>query len=291
MIASNIFFTHIFVYLTSLLFVLLWAGFFFFYSPKKTTPKKIILIAFLFGICAAFSAYLLEHFLLFVFRFDLSFLIPGFVARNFQHFGRIFLFSLFFVALFEELIKFIILRKYLETKTVNQVIDGMKIGLWLGLGFVFIENIFYFLNFYSQPAAPFSLAASVLLRGILSTLAHALYGAVMGYYLALAKFNKSYQQYFLRKGFLISFIIHGFFNFFLIINLGLLSVSILIFFLAFTLIWYNTKKNLEVYIFIEGKKLTVPPLWAERAELETLLSKNKASIEYFKQLLKLFPPK
>lgn len=293
-ILRNLPFNQVLIYsffsFVSLFFIFLWASFFLFYSPKKTTPKKTLFIAFLFGICASYFAFLFENLLLSISNFNLSFLTPLFTIQNFRDFGQIFIFSLFFTALIEELIKFIILKKYLEVEAVNQVIDGLKIGLWFGFGFVFIENIIYFLSFYSKIETFFLLITSILLRGIFSTLAHALYGAIMGYYLSLAKFNKFYQHHFLRKGFLISFTIHGFFNLFLIINLGFLSILILISFLIVTLIWYNTKKNLEVYIFIEGKKLTVPPLWAERIELETLLSKRKASADYFRQLLKLFPP-
>ncbi len=281
---------YIFFFSTSLLFILLWAGFFFYYSPKKTTPKNILFTPFLFGIGVSLVVFLFEKLSLSFINIDLSFLQPLFTIHNPQELIGPFLFSFCFIALIEESAKFIILKKYFKIKAVNQVIDGMKIGLWLGFGFVFIENTFYFLNFYSQLTAPSLLINIVLLRGVFSTLAQALYGMIMGYYISLAKFNKLYQYSFLRKGFATSLIVHGFFNFFLIINLGVSSAFMLIAILIVTLIWYNNKKNLELYLYIDSKKLIAPPFLADRIELETLLSKQKAPAEYFRQLLRLFPP-
>lgn len=288
---QNLNFVFIFLPLLSLIFVLLWAVFFFFYSPRKTTPSRILFTSFFLGVSAALVAFLIEQLFLFFTNLDLSFLQSLFIFQKPIDLIKPLFLSFFFIALIEETIKFIILKEYLKSKKVNQVIDGMKTGLWLGLGFAFVENVFYFLNFYSQLEILKLLMIAILLRGVFSTLAHALYGAVMGYYLSLAKFNRLFQNQFARKAFLANLVIHGFFNFFLIINLGGFSVLILISILIIIIIWYSAKKNLELYVLVEGKKMARPPFWASRLELETLLSKQKASDKHFEELLRLFPPK
>ena len=285
----------------SLFFVLLWAVFFFFYSPRKTTSKKIIFISFIFGISAALFSYIFETLFLSFFKINTFFLEPLLRNKIFIN-SYIYLFlSIFFIAIIEELIKLIILKRYIKINEVNQVIDGLKIGIWLGLGFAFIENVFYFLSFYSQTDNYLSLIGIISLRGIFSTLAHALYGAIMGYYLSLARLNRFYQSYFWQKGFLISLMIHGFFNFFLINNFGFFSVLILIVILIFTLYLYNNKQNLVKYIennilLTEYTKLgseglsSIPSL-SDRIEAETIFSRLNAPAEYFRQLLKIFPQK
>ena len=193
--------------LVSLFFVFLWATFFFFYSPRKTTSPKILFISFILGILTACLAFIFETIFSSFSKIDAIFfryLFPN--QNNVSLYAYLFVF-IFLMAAIEEIIKFVFLRQYLKINAVNQIVDGMKIGIWLGLGFVFIENVFYFLNFYFQITKIQSLLSVIVLRGIFSTLAHALYGAIMGYYLSLAKFNKIYQSYFLQRGYLINIFI------------------------------------------------------------------------------------
>lgn len=275
--------------LISLIFVAIWLGFFYFYSPKKTIPKKNLLFAFLLGILAAVFALVFERSFLSFLNIDLSFLRPEFNVQGFQDFIAPFLFAFFIAALVEETIKFFILEKYSKINAVNQAVDGMKIGIWLGLGFAFIENIVYFSQFYSQTPSLAELSKLILIRGFLPALAQALYGAVMGYYLSLAKFNRMFQVYFLKRAFLITVIVHGLFNFFLIVNLAYYSVSILIILLLSVIFWYHSRKNLEIYT--KEKIFLMPSFLPDQREMETLFSKEQAPPSMFKQLLNLFPPK
>jgi len=94
-----------------------------------------------------------------------------------------FFYFLFGVALFEELSKFIAVRVLAyRSKQFDETMDGVIFGIAAGLGFAAVENIFYVLQYGGTVA---------LFRAFVSVPGHAFYGAIMGYYLARAKFGKN----------------------------------------------------------------------------------------------------
>ncbi len=166
----------------------------------------------------------------------------------------------------------------------------MKIGLWLGLGFAFAENTLYFFTFFSDAYSVHVLVLTLFIRGILSTLAHGLYGTIMGYYLSLAKFHALYRPRFLRISLATSTLVHGFFNFLLIVYLGTASVFLLMAFLAIALIWYADRRSLEVNASSSDLlNMKRPPFLAIQHELEVVLSKQNAPFSSFQKLLTWFP--
>jgi RsiW-degrading membrane proteinase PrsW (M82 family) len=93
-----------------------------------------------------------------------------------------FFFFLFGVALFEELSKFIAVRVLAyRSRQFDETMDGVIFGIAAGLGFAAVENVFYVLQYGGAVA---------LFRAFVSVPGHAFYGAIMGYYLARAKFDK-----------------------------------------------------------------------------------------------------
>ncbi len=93
-----------------------------------------------------------------------------------------FFFFLVGVALFEELSKFIAVRVLAyRSKLFDETMDGVIFGIAAGLGFAAVENVFYVLQYGGSVA---------LFRAFVSVPGHAFYGAIMGYYLARAKFDK-----------------------------------------------------------------------------------------------------
>lgn len=268
--------------LASLFFVLLWIFFFYIYSPKKTIHIKFLSIAFFLGIGSAFLALTLEQVVFFYFNIDTSFLEPSFVAKSLNDLVFPLLFSFLFVAIIEESSKFVFVKKYFDITSINQVIDGMKICLAMGLGFAFIENIIYFSKIPSL--SPAEIASLFILRGAFSTLAHGIYGIIMGYYLSLGKFYERLHTHFVWRALFASILIHGLFDFFLIVQLGFYSLFMLIFLLAAAIIWYNDRKNLELRIISGDQTIIVPPFLAERLELEVWKSKHTSQAEYLDRL-------
>lgn len=67
-----------------------------------------------------------------------------------------------------------------RSKLFNEPMDGLIMGVTAALGFVTVENVLYVMEYR---------IGSALVRGIISVPSHALYGAIMGFYLGEAKFR------------------------------------------------------------------------------------------------------
>ncbi|MBI4127445.1 MAG: PrsW family intramembrane metalloprotease [Parcubacteria group bacterium] len=290
-LSSSSFSLYLLFFVVSFLFVLSWASFLRLYTPRRTIHHNYLIASFLYGIGAALMAFFIERALLFLLKLDFTFLRPTLSAVELRDLVLPAAFAFLFAAVIEESIKFFILRKYFSVESVNQIVDGMKVGLWLGLGFACVENAFYFVNFYGAGETARGLLITIVLRGIIATLAHALYGMVMGYYLALAKFHRMYTSHFRWLAWRAPILTHGGFNFLLLINVGAVSVVLLMALLIVVLLWYRQRKNLEMHVSVGGYSMIVAPWLAERIELEVLLAKEKAPIEAFQRILDLFPPK
>ena len=94
----------------------------------------------------------------------------------------VFLYYLFEVALVEESLKLFAVRVYAyNSKMFNEPMDGLILGVAAALGFATVENIFYVYQ---------SGILTGIIRAIVSVPSHALYGAIIGFYLGEAKFRK-----------------------------------------------------------------------------------------------------
>jgi RsiW-degrading membrane proteinase PrsW (M82 family) len=113
-----------------------------------------------------------------------------------------FFYFLFGVALFEELSKFIAVRVLAyRSKRFDETMDGVIFGIAAGLGFAAVENIFYVLQYGGTVA---------LFRAFVSVPGHAFYGAIMGYYLARAKFSN--KPWLAVWGLMIAMLLHAIFD-------------------------------------------------------------------------------
>ena len=181
-----------------------WLVFFYFYTPKKTTKTSFLLKSLFFGVCLGIITSAVEFFL--IKKIFFLFNISPVLFTYFQNFKQIIIvgvFSFLIIAPIEELFKFLFLIQFFSKRKdfFDQIVDGIKVGTWFGLGFVLTENYLCFLNhFWTLPFKEFFWI--FLVRLFISTLAHALYGSIAGYYLILSRFNKEKKDLFLRKEFL-----------------------------------------------------------------------------------------
>ncbi|MBN1494282.1 PrsW family intramembrane metalloprotease [Candidatus Peregrinibacteria bacterium] len=167
-------------------------------DKKSKESRRFLWSIFLWGVLVTFAAggieVLLEYF------FGGLFIDPWL---------KIFITAFVFIALVEEGLKFFIVKKKAYPHPAyNEYYDGVIYAVVASLGFAALENIFY--------VAEGGLGVGVI-RAILSVPAHALFGAVMGYFMALAKFsaNKNEEKKYLYKAVLIPFLLHGFYDFLL----------------------------------------------------------------------------
>jgi len=114
----------------------------------------------------------------------------------------------------EELVKFAFI--YLLTfrsKYFREEYDGIIYAVAVGLGFAFVEDIFYAVQAFSAEGAGF---VTVLLRAFTAVPSHALDGVIMGFFLGRAHFMKDPHER--RKtmviGIMLAILFHGFYDFF-----------------------------------------------------------------------------
>jgi RsiW-degrading membrane proteinase PrsW (M82 family) len=111
-----------------------------------------------------------------------------------------------FVALPEELVKFLVLVLYgLRRPDFRRAMDGVLYGLAASLGFATIENIMYVSSYGFGTAA---------VRALTSVPGHALWGGIMGYYAGQACFSGIGNSWrFWVLALLVPVALHGLFDF------------------------------------------------------------------------------
>lgn len=107
-----------------------------------------------------------------------------------------------------------------RNKNFNERFDGIVYATYVSLGFAAVENIIYVLN---PELGGYNTALS---RAIFSVPGHCLFGVVMGYYFALAKFEVINKNRRLAQAFLVPWFFHGVYN--TILLMGLTNYMILL---------------------------------------------------------------
>jgi RsiW-degrading membrane proteinase PrsW (M82 family) len=162
------------------------------------------------------------------------------------------------VALIEEGLRYVVLRFwYRYSKAVDQVFDGLVLGVAAGLGFATLENTLYFLDLFRAGSFD-TLVFVFFLRFLISTLAHIGFGGVMGALIARGVFSmgRYHQRSFYLKAFIIPWLGHGFFDLLLGVNLSLYAVLILVPFLVVLLVW-SMQREFFVLSRSQGQLLVV----------------------------------
>jgi len=191
---------------------LLW---YFYHRDKyEPEPKKKIIKIFLLGAVMVIPAGLLEIGI----GSGIDALIGGI--------PHAFIMSFFVIAPIEELLKFFTVKKWIyRSLEFDEVMDGIVYTVAASLGFATVENILYVFQHGVQVA---------IARAFLAVPGHAFFGALMGYYIGRAKFNKEKESSLLLKGIFLAVFFHGLYDFLLLTQTVLaLLVIILIIVLGF----------------------------------------------------------
>lgn len=110
----------------------------------------------------------------------------------------------------EELCKFAVFMIFIwRDKNFDEYFDGIVYASIVSLGFATIENIMYVL--------PGGLSVGIL-RALLSVPGHFFFGIIMGYFLSLAKFNKSKRGLYIFLGLLFAILAHGIYDWLLMFS-------------------------------------------------------------------------
>lgn len=142
--------------------------------------------------------------------------------------------SFILVSLPEETVKFLaLLFCSAHKRHFNEPLDGIVYSVMISMGFATLENIYYALEFGMPTTA---------LRALTAVPAHAVFAAMMGYYVGKATFQTQKKRPLLLKGWAVAITVHGIYDFFIIQEiydalalLAIVTLTISLFF-AFRLI-------------------------------------------------------
>lgn len=161
------------------------------------------------------------------------------------------------VALVEEGVRYLFLRfLFRRAIEIDQIVDGVQVGMAAGLGFAFIENTLYFLRLF-QGFEFQTLAVVFFLRFLISTFGHVAFGGIMGYELARAFSNPVGRSAHLWKAFWVPWVAHGLFDFLLSIRLSAYTVLFLLLPLLYLWFLYRTPQFHERFR-LYGRVLRAP---------------------------------
>ena len=208
--------------LLAILPVLVLAGVVYKQDKVEKEPFGKLLKAFIFGALAIIPAGVMES--------VLSLFTPPFPIISGAYTG-------FIVAgCCEELCKLLMLSWAIwKSSEFDEYFDGIVYACFVSLGFACFENIAYVVCQDSFASA----IATGSVRAVLSVPGHFLFGVMMGYYFALAKFDRQHRSKNIFKAFFIPMLLHGSFDSLLMIpesmdhGAELVSAVLLMLFIGF----------------------------------------------------------
>lgn len=193
------------------------ALYFYIKDKYEKEPLSAIVFSFFLGCLSVIPAILLESF--FMSRFPSNGQDLLITAVN----------AFVIIAGAEEFSKYLMLRYYAKNPNFNEPYDGIFYGVVISLGFAAVENIMYVYQ------SGFTVG---VLRMFTAVPAHAMFGAIMGYYFGLAWQQPKNKNRLMLKGLLSAVMLHGAYDFFLLQENypGLMFVSFLGLFLTWKLV-------------------------------------------------------
>lgn len=187
------------------------------YYYKKDTlkePKKLLRKLFFSGMLSGVLVIIISYITILFF--------PTYASIENANMFKIFIYSFVFVALIEEVCKWLMIYKIsYHHRDFDQLYDIILYSVLVGLGFACLENLLYTTSSNNIWVAVF--------RGITAIPAHACFQTFMGYYLTLAKFKKGNQNKYKNLSLIIPVLLHGTYDFLLLSGNIVLVCSFFIF--------------------------------------------------------------
>lgn len=164
-------------------------------------PFRLLLKAFFLGCLSCLPAIFLEIILQHLYSSFWGDALPGAIKGAYTGF--------IVAGCSEELCKLMFLKWAVwRSRDFNEYFDGIVYATFVSLGFAGLENLMYVFSQDNYTAA--IMTGSI--RALLSVPGHFLFGVVMGYYFALAKFDPSNKKSHLFKAFFYPMLLHGTFD-------------------------------------------------------------------------------
>ena len=164
-------------------------------------PRRHLIISFLLGMLSVLPALGMEIAAAF---------FPSIFPAFFKTTTGIAINAYFFVALPEEMCKFLMLLWYAYRKReFDEPFDGIVYAVMVGMGFATVENIAY----VSQNGL-----MTGIMRMFLAVPAHASFAIIMGYFMGKARFSAQKERFLLFFGVFWAIVFHGSYDFFLFLQ-------------------------------------------------------------------------
>jgi RsiW-degrading membrane proteinase PrsW (M82 family) len=177
----------------SLLPGLLWVYYFYRKDRYEPEPANLVIKAFIYGALAVIPVGLIEA--------PFAKLIS-----NPPNLVTLFLVTIGVIGLVEETAKFAVIRYTIyNSDEFDEVVDGIIYSIAAGLGFAALENLLYTYVFGFKVG---------VIRAIVTSLIHASFSGIMGYYLGKAKLEA--KPSLIWTGLLQVIILHGLYDFLII---------------------------------------------------------------------------
>jgi RsiW-degrading membrane proteinase PrsW (M82 family) len=219
----------------------IWLAFWLREDRAKPEPKGLLLEAFVLGAIMVFLSYWLEG----LFKApSLSGQLSDFLAQS----G-----PFFYLAMVEEVLKFVaMLAIVYHNRHFDEPIDALIYAMTIALGFASMENALFLLNtiITGDSAAIFLFTGGLRFLG--AAVLHAVCSGLVGAFWALAFYQRRLVKIIsIAFGLALAIVLHGLFNFLIIINDGqmMFSVFLSLWIVAMILLW----------LFDRAKRIT-PPL-------------------------------
>jgi protease PrsW len=170
-----------------------WLWMIYIWDKCKPAPRSMLIRTFFFGVGIAIPVAIIE-----------TLLYPGSVANNVSVSTAAYL-AFVVAGVTEESGKFLVVRRgaYISSH-FDEPEDGLIYSAAAALGFAALENVIYLLSFGWQV---------ILVRGLISNLAHVLFSSLWGYPLALTKLGIIKNKYITWGGLVAAMVAHGLFDF------------------------------------------------------------------------------
>ncbi len=166
-------------------------------------PKKLILFIFVLGALSTIPTAFIE--------IGLTNILNNFAIENF--YLRTFVYMVFAIGITEELMKFLVVKVGISNnKEFNEPIDAMIYMVTAAMGFAALENFFYITGGDQGHLITASIIITIF-RFFGANFLHALCSAILGFFYAKSLINKNKK--YLIQGVLISGLLHGIFNYYI----------------------------------------------------------------------------
>lgn len=209
------------------------AFYLWFFLKKDREPRHVIIKTFFFGCFSVIPLSLMQYFFANNPSFNVYDLIHSSISNTVLMWGIMYL----FVGATEEFAKHLVVRIVdHKDRAFHRIVDGIEMSLIAALGFSFIEHIVYFIAIYHR-GGWHELIVPFIFRSTLTTLAHATFSAIYGYYYGKSRFEPDLlkKNRIVTTGLVCAMILHGIFNTLLEFNIAWGIIPLLVLQLVFIL--------------------------------------------------------